>query len=245
MLSEVEEDVPRRQRSAGERWGKQQATIARHREDHLLHYRKELAGAIEKAWPDAPFRGLILVGEHETLKALRTILPSYLADQVVHTGPHTWARKELWLTAKVQEVLDEAFRAHDARLLAEFERRMHEHHLVAAGPQEVINALRNGQVGYPGFLILEPDRGEMATRCTRCESVFTTLPATCPFCQGICEKVNLWQDILLFAARHNITAHTVDVHPELSRRGGVAAVLSRSEPWEPAATVTAKASTGP
>ena len=232
LLRQIDEAVPRRQRKAGERWGKQQATIARHREDHLLHYRKALARAMEEAWPDAPFRGLILLGEHETTEALRTALPSWLADRIVHAAPHSWARKGPSLDAKVQQVLDEALRAHDRALLAEFERRIQEHHLVAAGPQEVINALRHGQVGYPGFILLEPDRGEMATRCTGCESIFTTMPATCSYCQGACETVNLWQEILLFAARHHITAHTVESSPELSRHGGVAAKAGegRGEP---------------
>jgi peptide subunit release factor 1 (eRF1) len=239
VLREIEEDVPRRQRSAGELWGKQQATIARHREDHLLHYRKELARAIEHAWPDAPFRGLILLGEHKTLEALRAILPPALANQVVHMRRYSWARQEPRLDATVHEVLEEAFRAHDAQMVEELERRLREQYLVAAGPQEVIDALRNGQVGYPGFLVIEPDRGETAARCVRCASVFTTLHAACPFCQGFCEQVNLWQEILLFAARHNVTAHTVESSPELSRHGGVAAVLSRAEPWEAAAATTA------
>jgi hypothetical protein len=108
----------------------------------------------------------------------------------------------------------------------------------------VINALRNGQVGYPGYLVLEPDRGEMAARCTRCESAFTTSYTTCPVCQGACERVNLWQEILLFAARHNIMAHTVESHPALAEHGGVVAVLSRPEPWEPAAAGTAVNATG-
>ena len=245
LLRQIEEDIPRRQKSAGELWGKQQATIARHREDHLLHYRKELASAIANAWPDAPFRGLILLGDHKTIAALHAILPSPFENRVVHMGPYSWARKEPNLDAKVQAVLDDVFRKHDARLMEELARRLHENYLVAAGPQEVINALRNGQVGYPGYVVLESDRGEMAARCTRCESVFTTTTGTCPFCQGTCEKVNLWQEILLFAARHNITAHTVESHPELSRHGGVAAALSRSEPWEPAAAeAAAKASGG-
>ncbi|RPI52283.1 MAG: hypothetical protein EHM55_16890 [Acidobacteria bacterium] len=234
LLQQVEAAIPRRQKSAGELWGKQQATIARHREDHLLHYRKTLSSAIEHTWSDAPFRGLILLGEHDTLEALRATLPSALASRVVHTGPYSWARQVPKLDDKVQEVLDAARRAHDVRLIEDFERRMREHYFVVAGPQEVINALRNGQVGYPGYLLLEPDRGEMAARCTRCESLFTTIYATCPVCQGTCEKVNLWQELLLFAARHNITAHTVESHPALSQHGGVAAVLSRSEPWEPA-----------
>ncbi len=236
LSGELEADVPRRQRSAGERWGKQQATIARHREDHLLRYRKQLAAAIEEAWATAPFRGLILLGDEETTATLRGELPSSIAGRVVHVGPYNWAAGKPNLDAAVQAVLEDILRAHDARLVQELERRLREHHLVAAGPQEVLNALRNGQVGYPGFLVLEPDRGEMATRCTRCESVFTTMPTTCPFCQASCEKVNVWQEILLFAARHDITAHTVEANGELARHGGVAAVLSRAEPWEPAST---------
>lgn len=235
LLREIDAAVPKRQKSAGELWGKQQATIVRHREDHMLHYRKELATAIEHAWPDAPFRGIVLLGEHETLEALRAALPSALAAQVVHTAPFSWRQQDPTLDATVQGVLEEAFRAHDAWLLAEFERRLHEHYMIAAGPQEVINALRNGQVGYPGFLILEPDRGDAAARCTRCESLFATPHATCPFCQGACVKVNLWQEILLFAARHDITAHTVESHARLAQHGGVAAVLSRAEPWVPSA----------
>jgi peptide subunit release factor 1 (eRF1) len=242
LLQEIEEAVPRRQASAGERWGKQQATIARHREDHVLHYRKELASAIEQFWPTAPFRGIILLGDHETLEALTASLAPAIASRVVHTGPYSWATGKPDLDAKAQEVLDAALRDHDASLIAELERRMHEHHLIAAGPQEVINALWNGQVGYPGYLVLEPDRGQVAARCTRCESVFTTIYVTCPVCQGACDKVNLWQEMLLFAARHNIVAHVVRSHPTLAQHGGVAAVLSRSEPWEPA-TVAPKAST--
>jgi len=242
LLQEIAEPVPRRQRSAGERWGKQQATIARHREDHVLHYRKELASAVEHAWPTAPFRGLILLGDHETIDALRASLPPALAPRVVHTGPYNWSAEKPDIDATVREVLDAALRDHDASLLAEFERRLHEQYLIAAGPQEVINALRNGQVGYPGYLVLEPDRGQMAAKCTRCESLFTTIHTTCPVCEGTCEKVNLWQEILLFAARHNIVAHIVGSHPLLAQHGGVAAVLSRSEPWEPAA-LNAKATT--
>jgi hypothetical protein len=244
LLQEIEEPVPRRQRSAGERWGKQQATIERHREDHVLHYRKDLASAIEHVWPTAPFRGLILLGDCETVDALPALLPSALSTRVVHTGPYSWAMGKPDIDAKVQEVLDAALREHDASLLADFERRLDEQYLIAAGPQEVINALRNGQVGYPGYLVLESDRGQMAARCTRCESVFTTIHTKCPVCQGACEKVNLWQEILLFAARHNIVAHIVGSHPLLAQHGGVAAVLSRSEPWEPA-TVGATGDTTP
>ena len=52
----------------------------------------------------------------------------------------------------------------DARPVEELERRLHEHHVIATGPQEVLNALRNGQVGSPGYLVLEPDVGGTTVR---------------------------------------------------------------------------------
>jgi hypothetical protein len=232
MFDELEHDIPRRQKSAGETWGKQQATIARHRDDLLLHYRKALAERVETAWRGGSFWGLILLGDHETVVALREMLPASIAARVVHAERSAWLRSDAELEQTIDAVLQEILSAHDARLLAELEDRLKRNYLVAAGPQEVVNALRNGQVGYPGFLVLEPDRGDKAARCRGCGSVFTTMPSRCAYCQGACETVNLWQEILLFAARHGITAHTVESHPLLAGRGGVAAVLSRAEPWE-------------
>jgi hypothetical protein len=90
------------------------------------------------------------LGDGETVAALPSSLASAFAGRIVHVGSYGWARKTPDLDVKVQEVLEAALRAHDAALLGEFERRLHEHYLIAAGPQEVINALRNGQVGYAG-----------------------------------------------------------------------------------------------
>lgn len=90
FLQAIEEEVPRRQHSSGERWGKEQATIARHREDRILHYQKELVHLIEKAWARRPFQGLILLGEHEVAEHVRKRLPPHLAAQVLFEAPHAW-----------------------------------------------------------------------------------------------------------------------------------------------------------
>jgi peptide subunit release factor 1 (eRF1) len=232
LLESVAGDVPRRVRSSGERWGKQQATIERHRRDHMLHYRKDLSSRIERAWADMPFDGVILFGEHETIAAVRAELPPAIADAVVHEAPHSWSGRQPSIEAKVSRVLEAALAEHDRRLVEEVERRLRESYRIAAGPQEVIDALRNGQVGYPGYLVLEPDRGEPATRCTNCGSLFADQRGVCPYCGSACERVNLWQELLLFAARHDIPAHAVAASEELDRHAGVAAVLSREGPWE-------------
>jgi len=236
LLHELAHEVPRRQRSAGETWGKQQATIARHREDHLLRYRKSLVNDVRKAWDDTPYRGLILLGEQDTLAALRAELPAPLAALVVHAAPYSWTGRHPAITDTVQRVLEDALRAHDQYLIQEIQQHLtSKSGLVAAGPQEVIDALHNGQVGYPGYLVLERDRGHTAAKCVDCGAVSAEPRAACPFCKGRCEKVSLWQEVLLFAARHDIPAHVVDDNATLAGFGGIAAMLSRRGPWEPVA----------
>jgi hypothetical protein len=41
----------------------------------------------------------------------------------------------------------------------------------------------------------------------------------------------VWQQVFLLARRHHVTVHVVSADGQLSSRGGVAAVLSRRDPW--------------
>ena len=231
LIEEISEDVPKRQRSAGELWGKQQATIARHRKDHVLHYFTELVREVERAWPEERYDGLVLLGEHEVLEELRRHLPDHLARRVVREAPHAWVGKQVRLESKVGAIHADAVREHDLQVLEQVKRRLLEHHQIAVGPQEVIDALRNSQVGFPGSIVMEPDRGEVAWRCPGCGALFARTADQCPFCQSRCEQTNLWQAITLLAARHGIPVHTVAAGLGLQEHGGMVALLARGEPW--------------
>jgi hypothetical protein len=117
LLGEIDADVPSRQRAAGERWGKEQATIARHREDRILHYQKHLIGLAEKAWAEHHFKGVVLLGEHEVLEHLRKRLPPRLAARVVHEGPHAWTEKPGDLTTAFRATLAGVEQAEERRLI--------------------------------------------------------------------------------------------------------------------------------
>jgi hypothetical protein len=226
-LGEIAEAVPRKQHSAGERWGKQQATIARHREDHILHAHKELARRVEQAWGEYRYQGIVLLGEHEILKQFRSLLPPRLAARVVHEAPCPWAGAPSAVTDVVRGVLDSAIAGERRMLLEEIDRRVREGCAVATGPQEVLDALRDGQATD---VVLGPDPGEPAYRCTGCRSVFVAAHASCPYCQASCERTNLWQAILAPAVRHDIAIHFLHPSAELTARAGVAALLARDKP---------------
>jgi len=231
LLQEIEEAVPSRQHSAGERWGKQQATIARHREDRILHYQKELVKFVEKAWAEHPFQGLVLLGEHEGVEHFRKRLPPRLRVQVVHESPHHWSEKPLEIEGEIRAVLTGTLKACEDQLLDDLKQRFQEGYGVAVGPGEVIEAVEKGRVGPlgHGYLVFGPDPREVVARCTACRSLWIEVPETCLRCQAPCVEASLWEEMLLLALRHGLVAHFVRKDPELARRGGVAAVLARPE----------------
>jgi hypothetical protein len=243
LIEEISAEVPKRHRAAGERWGKQQATIARHREDHILHYLKDLAREIERAWPDERYDGIILLGEHEVLQELRTHLPDPLARQIVGEAPHAWVGKQASLASKIDTIHAEALRGHDRPVLEEVKRRLMERHQIAIGPQAVIDAVRKDELGYRGRVVMAPDTGEVASQCTVCASLFAQVLEECPSCRGRCEKTNLWQAIALLAAGRHVSVDFVESGQGLEKHGGVVALLAREAvsmpPPEPALAASA------
>ena len=119
----------------------------------------------------------------------------------------------------------------ERRVMSELDRRLHEATAVAAGPQEVIDALKNGQVDA---LVLGPDPGSKVSRCTGCRASFVLDHNECPYCHSSCQEGNLWQEILALAVNHGVWVHRVQPSDTLNRHEGVAALLTRDEPqWAP------------
>jgi peptide subunit release factor 1 (eRF1) len=231
MIEEIEEPVPKRHRAAGELWGKQQATIDRHREGLIVHHLKGLAREIERAWPEERYDGIVLLGEHGVLARLRTYLPEALAPNIAGEAPHAWAGRQIPLLEKIESIHAKALREQEQRLFDDIKRRLMEDHHIATGPQAVIDAVENDQVGYSGSVIMESDAGEVGSRCTGCNKLFAQPLDQCPACHAKCDKTNLWQAIALFATRKHITVHFVEPGHGLEKHGGVVALLAREAPW--------------
>jgi hypothetical protein len=231
LLQEIEATVPKRQHSAGECWGMAQATIARHREDCIHHYQKELIELAEKAWAAHPFQGLVLLGEHEVLEHVRKRLPQRLASQVVHQGPHAWTENPLAVAEPVRVLLADVEQCRERRFMEGLAEHLQQDHAVAAGAGAVVDALQSWRVGARGhgYLLLGPDRREAVSRCTACRFLSAEMPTACPRCQAPCVEASLWEEILLFALRHDSAVYCIEAEEPLARYDGLAAVIPERE----------------
>jgi hypothetical protein len=230
LLDELDEDVPRKQHSAGQLWGTEQATIARHREDRILHYRKELVARVEKEWARGGYAGLLLLGDHETLAHLRGALPPRLAAAVRREAPEPWYERPADVEEAVRTMALDVFTADEAEVAEGFWDLLAEGRAVAAGPRAVLAVLQGGLVGQGGFgyLALGPDPREVVGRCGTCRYLSVEGPGTCPRCGGACGEGSLWEEILLAALKHGVSARYVAGPQKLARYGGVVAVLPRA-----------------
>jgi hypothetical protein len=226
LIEEITEDVPKRQRAAGELWGKQQATIDRHRKDHILHYFKELVREVERAWPEEKYDGIVLLGAHEVLQQLRPHFPDHLAERIAGEAPYAWSGRQASLESKIGAIQTTSLEEHDRRLLEDVRRRLLEGHRIATGPEGVIEALRNGQVGIAGRIVMVPDPGATGWRCRQCGAIFVHRAEACSFCNAPCDRTNLWQAIALQAGRQHTPVHSVPAGLDLEKQGGIAALLT-------------------
>jgi hypothetical protein len=225
LLAELDAEVPQHQHSTGERYGYEQATIARHREDRILHYRKELTRGLEKAWDAGRYAGLILLGEHEVLEHLRSGLPARLAERVVREVPESWYEAPSQVEGKIRSVAADVFAGQEAEVAPGFWDLLRQGEVVT-GPRAVLAALQSGQFGAQGhgYLVLGPDPREAVGRCVACRTLGPEPLGRCPKCQAPCAPGNLWEEMLLTALRHGITARFVADRLQLAPYGGVVAV---------------------
>jgi len=227
VLAEFDEEVPKHQHSDGDRYGYKQATIARHREDCILHYRKELVRELEQITTAERYDGVVLLGEHEVLEHVRKALPRRLTNRVVREEPETWDEGASQIEDKVRSIAADLFAEEEAEVVPGFWDRVREGTTVAIGSRSVIEILQSGRLGADGhgYLVFGPDPREVVGRCPACRSLAPESTGTCPKCQAWCLPGNLWEELLLTALQHRIAAHFVADPRKLAPYGGVVAVL--------------------
>jgi hypothetical protein len=232
LLFAIDEAVPKKQHSAGQTWGTQQATIARHREDHILHYRKELVGRVVTEWGGCSYTGLLLLGHHETLAHLRDALPPRLAAVVRREKAEPWYERTTQVEEAIRTMALDVLTQDEAEVAEGFWDLLAERRSLASGPQAVLDAVQGGLVGPQGFgyLVLGPDPREAIGRCRVCRCLSFEIPGACPKCGAPTSEGNLWEELLLTALRHGISARFVADPLKLAAYGGVVAVLPRDRP---------------
>ncbi|MFO0801659.1 MAG: hypothetical protein U0791_00860 [Gemmataceae bacterium] len=225
-LSEMDAEVPKKHHSSGEKFGYDQNIIARHREDHIRHVRKELVEHVERRWGETGYAGLILLGEHVTIEHLRDSLPPRLRGAVVREEKLEWDDRGTEARRAIQRIVREL---QVGGLEQAIRDRIFQNSSVALGSGAVLEALDHGRVGASGHgcLVLGPDTGELVGVCAECRTLSVEPLGACPKCQARCAPASLQQELLGAALRRHIAVHFTNEANELRPYGGIVALLAK------------------
>jgi len=202
-----------------------------------------VAGLIDGRWRDGHYAGLVLLGQSQVTAALRRLLHKEVQAAVVEEAAQA-------MTSKAGDVADDVAHAvtrwradRESEVLAELKQRWKEHHLVADGPTDVMDALQQGRAAR---IIFGGRRDLLGARCNACDYRFGSISETCHYCGADCRNVDATQEILRMALRHKVPVYLFPrghAPDPLAGAGGVSALLRAGANWAPD-PATARASEG-
>jgi peptide subunit release factor 1 (eRF1) len=230
LHDELDAEVPKHQHSSGERYGYEQKNIDRHRDDRMLHFHKELNHQMQAVLEQQPIAGLLLFGTHEILEEFKAQLPSPFSKLVLREQAGPWYEKPAEFEGHILEAVTELFTEQEAVVVSDFWNLLQQKQVVT-GPTAVLEALQSGQLGQQGhgYLVLGPDPRETVGKCTGCHALNIETGAACSKCQAPCHIGNLWEEVLLMAARHGIVVRFVADAKKFAPYDGMVAVLPHYE----------------
>jgi hypothetical protein len=233
----VRREIPEFQRDKPRFTYKKRMAQAWHERLHSLdedEFFKHAAEIIAQSYNNgAGFRGLILMGQPPITAAARRQLPKPVEQAVIDERPIAKRDKPDDVGEEVSGVLHAWHERRTRELLDELAQRWKEHHHVADGPTDVLDALQQGRATQ---IVIGPRRDIAGARCPACDYRFGAPIATCVYCNSPTRTVSALQEILRFAMKQHVPVHVLDPNEPtdaISQHGDVVALTRADANWAP------------
>jgi hypothetical protein len=196
---------------------------------------KEAAGRLGTHYHAGTFDGLILLGQPPITAAVRRLLPRGLDQTVVEEAAVAMSDADSTVADEVQRVLAERNRRRIESTFSELSDRWKEHHHVANGPTEVLDALQQGRATR---ILIGQRRDLPGASCPTCRYRFGAPIGLCVYCQSPTRSVNAVQEILRLAMRQRVPVQLLEPNGTIQPLwpfGEVVALTRAEDHWRAAA----------
>lgn len=227
-IETIEDDIPGRHSQGGEA----QANRQRHHDELVAQHVRRAVEMLVRRFDEESGQRVALGGTSEVLAQLRKLLPRKVTDCVAGTiGVSVAAPVQAVLDA-VREERDGWEREDETRLIAHIEEQIGRGRAVR-GTQDVVQAIGGQRVKT---LVYAAGTRVPGGRCRNCDIQFAAPePARCPACGGDVEASDDLLDLLASRVLRNggiLEEVRGPAGEDLSRHGGIAALLLYTAPAE-------------
>ncbi|MCD6350507.1 MAG: hypothetical protein J7M26_00195 [Armatimonadetes bacterium] len=219
-VAELESEVPGKTAMGG--WS--QRRFQWHRRDHIQRHIKKVAEAVEALCDLYNCGGVVLLGQDRTVSDLRKQLPKRVLERVIATAPELGSDDEAALLDRVLPLLEAEERFEELSTLLRIVNELGRGGLAAAGPEDVTTAALQQRLD---ILLLSEDFSTEGWQCSACGALMATemTDGRCIYCGSETRRIDLGEALVRLAETQGAEVEIAPPSDELTRLGGVAALL--------------------
>lgn len=208
--------------------GWSQKRYQRRRENQMLQYAKDVAGAVTAVVDEKGINRIVLIGAQQATAEIEAALPERLKAFVIGPRPADLGVDDEALFETAAGLSVEREREDEAKLWDRIRGEGLSHGLAAFGPGEVLAAAREGRVDT---MIVTRDAKIPGIRCRDCERLSFAKPQQCPACKSNSVfEVDLVNELVELLAMTGGSVDFVNPLVGLTDGGDVAAWLRYPDP---------------
>jgi peptide chain release factor subunit 1 len=202
--------------------GMSQARFQRLRQGAIQHFLKEVSEGMVKLFSKDNVVKIIIAGPGEAKILLMNFLPNELKDLLLDLIDADFDEADGELVSKAEEAVQKDDKETVSNDVAQLNEEILKHSLAVYGLNEVIDAVKNGQIE---LLLVSIGHKLSGWICEKCQLFDSGINDKCPNCSGNVAEVDVIEEIIDFAKRTGAKIDFVDDNPILQDLGGVGGLL--------------------
>ncbi len=202
--------------------GWSQQRYERRRDKQLLHYGRDIAQSILDLKKQHAFRRIVLVGGKEVLDILHENLPPKIQEMVTQKSLDL-GKDERFINQEIWQLFEEQERRYEHSLWEEVRAEVLKDGLGVAGVEDVLRAVKFGQVDT---IVVDRKLKVPGRRCRQCENLQPGTGNVCRKCgSGSLFETDVVNEIVELAEQSGAEVEFCDAIDTLTGAGGIAARL--------------------
>ncbi len=202
--------------------GMSQARFQRLRVGAIEHFLKEVAEEMVKLFSKDKVAKIVIAGTGHAKIMLKDYLPKELRGEIMDSIDVDFDEAEGNLISKAEEVVMKDEREMVSMNVTRLKEEILKHGLAVYGLNDIIDAVKNGQME---LLLVSKGYKLRGWICEKCQLVDSGIKDKCPNCSGRVSEVDVIEEIIEFAERTDTKIEFVDDNPILQELGGVGGLL--------------------
>lgn len=214
----IAEDIMNRHKKGG----MSQARFQRLRRGAIEHFLKEVSEEMVKLFSKDNVVRIVIAGPGNAKIMLKDFLPNGFKHEILDLIDVDFDEADGHLISKAEGAVLKDEKETASKNVTRLKEDILKHGLAAYGLEDVIDAVKNGQIE---LLLVCKNYKLRGWMCEKCQIFDSGIKDKCPNCAGKVSEVDVIEEIIEFAERTDAKVEFVDDNPILRELGGVGGLL--------------------